>query len=157
MKTYQLGLLTALGIVSLCMQPIRMLARENSQLQYRLTVTDVPRMQRFELALRSFDDRPMCMHIQRWPNQFGRVHFGSSWVVLQSAAGVYRARDENLGRCVGPTCIIHIAPKGVLRGFINYSVFGSALDATALKNRRLQVDVQPKLCTAPEFQQRKAE
>jgi hypothetical protein len=134
-----------------------MLAREHSRRQYQLTVTDVPKMQRFELTLRSFDDKPMCIHIQRWPNQFGRIHFGSSWVMLHSAAGVYHARDENFGRCVGPTCIIHIAPKGILRGVINYSVFGSALDVAALKNRRLQVNIQPKLCTAPEFQQRKAE
>lgn len=156
MKTYSLRSHTALVIAGLLM-PFTTLARENSEPRYRLTTKDVPSAKHFELTLTSLDDRPICLHVQRWPNQFGRVHFGASWVMLQSAGGLYRARNENSGRCVGPTCIIHIAPKGSLRGVISYSVFGGAVDVKALKGRRLQVDVRPKLCTSPEFQKTETE
>lgn len=153
MKTYCLRLNSAI-VIALVLMPFASLARQNSPPRYRLTIKDVPSARQFKLTLTSLDDRPICLHIQQWPNQRGEVHFGASWVVLHSAGGLYRARDTNSGRCVGPKCIIHIAPKGVLRGIISYSVFGSAVDVIALKNRRLQVDVQPRLCTAPEFQVR---
>jgi hypothetical protein len=152
MKTYGVHLRIAIAVAGLCILPFTTAARENTGPQYRLTIKDVPNARHFELTLQSYDDRPMCMHTQRWPNEFGEVHFGRSWVVLHSAAGLYRAIDENAGRCVGPTCILHIAPRGILRGIISYTVFGKAIDVVALKGRRLEVDVRPKLCTAPEFQ-----
>jgi hypothetical protein len=154
MKTFQLTSLKAVAMAILLAVPITTLAQNNSEPKYQLTIKDAPSAKRFNLTLRSLDDRAMCMHIQRWPNRFGRVHFGQSWITMHSAHRLFRARDENLGRCVGPTCIIHIAPKGVLRGFISYSVFGGEHFVERLKDRHLQVDVQPKLCTAAEFQQR---
>jgi hypothetical protein len=153
MKTYQVHLRMPVAFAALWILPIITLAGENKEPLYRLTVKDVPSAKHFEITLQSYDQRPMCLHTQRWPNEFGEVHFGRSWVALHSAAGLYRAIDENGGRCVGPTCILHIAPKGILRGIISYTVFGNAIDVAALKRRRLEVDVRPRLCTAPEFQE----
>jgi len=114
--------------------------------RYHVTITDRPDLKRFELRLTSYDDRPICVEQQRWPNHLGRIHYGSYWAVLQSSKKSYPAINENLGRCVGPGCIIHIAPGETLKGFINYSVFGKEKDIAALSGRHLQLDVKAEPC-----------
>jgi hypothetical protein len=126
------------------------LRSEEAPARYGLTIRDLPSAKQFELTLRSLDHRPICVEIRRWPNRFGRVHFGSHWVILHTGKGIYPAINENFGRCVGPGCIIHIAPGKTLTGFIRYSAFGNEKQIAALPSRRLQVDVEPVVCSVLE-------
>jgi hypothetical protein len=150
MNASQLILSSACISFVLCMTPTDSLARESPDPQYQLIIKDVPAARHFELTLQSLDERPICVELRRWPNRAGRVHFGNSWVVLHTSAGLFRAKDENFGRCVGPECLIHIGPKKALHGFIAYFVFGDEQKIARLPKRRLQIDVRPMLCSLVE-------
>lgn len=114
--------------------------------RYELIIKDRPDLKRFTIALKSLDTRPLCLEITRWPNDIGHLHFGSVWVRLRSDEGVYAARDENFGRCVGPSCTLHIQPRSVLNGFIGYAEFGNPNKIMKLSRRRLEVDIAPVAC-----------
>jgi hypothetical protein len=120
--------------------------RVSSGPQYRLVVSDQPDLKRFLLTLTSVDRRPLCLHVTKWPDYFGHVHFGSSWVTLTATEGKYPARDENFGTCIGPSCVIRIAPGGKLSGFIGYSEFGDPKRISKLSNRKLKVVTAPIIC-----------
>jgi hypothetical protein len=82
--------------------------------RYRFEITDSSDEKRFVLSLKSLDDRPLCIYVEKWPNGKGQLHFGSTWVKLKSAEGTYPARDENFGYCIdehGKPCLIRIAPR----------------------------------------------
>jgi len=116
--------------------------------RYKLVISDQPDFRRFRLRLESLDDRPLCLDITRWPNDIGQLHFGSVWATLRSTQGTYMARDENFGRCIGPSCTIHIKPRSSLTGFIGYSEFGNPKKIAKLSARRLQLDINPIVCRA---------
>src|SRR5436305_1550704 len=96
----------------------------SAPVRYRLSILDSSVQKRFNVTLTSLDDRPMCLHIQSWPNSIGHLHYGRHWATLHTSKGIYLAHDENHGRCVGPSCILHIAPHGTITGFVSYEMFG---------------------------------
>lgn len=134
-----------LTIAFSCVAPVGV-RTEEAPARYSLTTRDIGKEKRFELVLRSRDDRPICLEVRRWPNRVGHVHYGNHWVILHTSKGIYRALDENFGRCIGPECIMHIAPRKTLTGFIAYSVFGDEKKVAMLPNRHLEVDVKPVVC-----------
>ena len=115
-------------------------------LRYRLSILDQAVQKRFVVSLISLDDLPMCLHRQSWPNQFGHLHYGAHWATLRTDNGTCPAYDENHGRCVGPECLLHIAPHATLKGFISYEMFGHPSIIARLPGRRLQLSVSPQLC-----------
>jgi hypothetical protein len=144
-----LGSLVVLGAVLLagCSTPPAANAPSpNQPARYRLTVSDRPDLNRFVLTLKSLDERPLCLNVNQWPNYFGQVHFGSIWVKLVSNQGTYPARDENFGSCIGPSCVIHIAPGSALTAFIGYKEFGTPAKIAGLSRRRLHLIVSPSVC-----------
>jgi hypothetical protein len=119
--------------------------------RYRLSILDSSVQKRFIVSLVSLDDRPLCLHIQKWPNRFGLLHYGRHWATLHTSKGIYPAYDLNAGRCVGPECIMHIAPHATITGFVSYEMFGHPAVIARLPDRRLELSVSPELCTAPWF------
>ena len=114
--------------------------------RYRLSVSDLSVQRRFAVSLISMDDRPICIELRRWPNDVGHVHYGGDWVILHSSGGTYPAQDENFGRCVGPECILHIAPHGKLTGFVSYEMFGPPAAIARLSDRQLEFQIRPIAC-----------
>src|SRR4051812_35477632 len=98
-------------------------AAASAPVQYGLSIRDSSVQKRFIVSLTSLDDRPMCLHIQSWPNSIGHLHYGRHWATLHTSKGIYPAYDENHGRCVGPECILHIAPHATITGFVSYEMF----------------------------------
>src|SRR6478735_9388632 len=103
--------------------------------RYRLSILDSSVQKRFIVSLTSLEDRPLCLHIQRWPSSNGHLHYGSVWATLHTSKGVYPAYDENHGRCVGPECILHIAPHATITGFVSYEMFGHPAVIARLPDR----------------------
>jgi hypothetical protein len=117
--------------------------------RYVFKVYDHPGEKRFLLSLKSLDDRALCIYVEEWPNGKGQLHFGSTWVTLETQARVYPARDENFGYCVserGKPCVIRIAPRSELRGFIGYAEFGDSAKIASLHQRKLRFKVSPQIC-----------
>lgn len=117
--------------------------------RYHLAIQDRPIEKRFLLTLRSMDDRPLCVPVEKWPNGLGQVHFGSSWVKLTSGRRVYPARDQNFGYCIednGGPCLLVIKPRGELKSFIAYAEFANPRIISALPKRRLSFPVTVWLC-----------
>jgi len=142
-STTLVGVSLLLAASSLCSARAE---RAGSGPQYRLVVSDRPDLKRFLLTLTSFDRRPLCLHVTKWPDYFGHVHFGSSWVTLTATEGNYPAHDENFGTCIGPSCVIRLAPGGKLNGFIGYREFGDPKRVSKLSNRKLKVVTAPVIC-----------
>jgi hypothetical protein len=116
---------------------------------YRFEITDRPAEKRFALTLKSQDDRPLCIYVEKWPNQKGQVHFGRTWVKLESAEDTYAARDENFGYCIddsGKPCLLKILPGATLEGFIGYEQFGDPIVIAGLTHRKLHFPVSPQVC-----------
>lgn len=113
---------------------------------YRFSVTDNAAKQRFELTLYSDDDRELCLDSSDWPDEIGRVDWGSHWVRLHSQRTTLLARDSNFGSCEGPSCTFHIAPHGKLFGFISYAEFGDPTKIATLPKKRLEIKVAPRVC-----------
>jgi len=143
-----LALLSTALLAGCSTQPVIISQNPTPHARYHLTVSDRSDLRRFVLTLKSFDDRPLCLNVNQWPNYFGQLHFGSTWVTLVSTEGKYPARDENFGTCIGPTCVIHIAPGSTLTGFIGYREFGSPAKIAGLSRRQLHVVVSPSVCEA---------
>jgi hypothetical protein len=122
--------------------------------RYRLSIRDSSVQKRFIVSLTSLDDRPLCLHIQSWPSPDGHLHYGRHWATLHTSKGTYPAYDENHGRCVGPSCILHIAPHATLTGFVSYEMFGHPSVIARLPDRRLELSVSPALCSEPWFHER---
>ena len=117
--------------------------------RFHFDITDRPDEKRFVLSLKSLDDRPLCIYVEKWPNQKGQLHFGSRWVKLKSPNGTYPAKDENFGYCVdehGKHCLIYIAPRSTLNGFIGYEQFGNPAVIEKLSRRQLDFPVSPSVC-----------
>jgi hypothetical protein len=117
--------------------------------RYRLDITDRPAEKRFVLTLKSLDDRPLCIHVEKWPNRKGQVHFGRTWVKLESAEHTYAARDENFGYCIdesGKPCLLKILPGATLKGFVGYEQFGDPIVIANLAHRKLHFLVSPRVC-----------
>src|SRR5947207_514574 len=72
-------------------------ANKSADPRYRLDIVDSPNEKRFNLSLISLDRRNICIYFDEWPNQFGKLHYGSRRVQLESSEGTYPARDENFG------------------------------------------------------------
>ncbi len=118
--------------------------------RYTLEIKDQPRQKRFVLALRSSDDRTLCIDVEDWPNRFGRVHFGGSSVRLETPKKMFPARDFNFGYCLG-NCSIYIRPRSVLTGFIGYAEFGPPSLIAGLTHRQLHFEVSPRICMSKEW------
>jgi hypothetical protein len=131
-----------------CWVPLGLSPRASVPPRYQLKVIDRPQQKKFLVALRSSDDRPLCLDVEDWPNRFGQLHFGSTWVKLQSSEGTYPARDKSFGYCLGG-CTIRIAPGSELTGFI-VAEFGEPAAIAALSQRQLQFVVSPRVCKVHE-------
>lgn len=117
---------------------------------FNLSVTDNAELQRFELLLRSSDNRPLCMDVEQWPNQLGQVDWHGRRGVLHSQEGSFSAEDANFGFCPGGCGVIKIAPGGEHRGFIPYSEFGDPKAIVRLQDRHLDFTVVPRVCAGEE-------
>jgi hypothetical protein len=138
-KRYRLIVISIFASVATCLA-------EPSPL-FTFKITDQPQQLRFVISLRSSDKRPICIYRHMWPNAMGQLHFGSTWVRLESAQGAFAARDSNFGFCGGgPNCFLRIDPGDVLRGYIGYEQFGKPRTIARLKRRKLVFAVSPARC-----------
>lgn len=113
---------------------------------YSVQVTDNVSARRFDVVLRSHDARPLCVSIENWPSDAGRLHMGRDVASVHTADGVLFAHDDNFGYCPGGCGEHRIEPHGELRGFIAYEAFGDATRLSMDSSKRLQFSVAPSYC-----------
>ena len=118
--------------------------RDSAPPRYRVEIVDRPEEKCFVIILKSLDDRSLCLSIGQWPNEFGQLDFGSTWVALKSGGETYRPRDTNFGYC--PACEIRVAPRSELRGFIGYAEFADPATIAALPKRQLHFPLTARIC-----------
>lgn|SRR5215831_17968129 len=120
---------------------------KGGNVHYHFQITDRPDQQRFVLTLRSTDKRPICIYRDKWPNGFGQLDFGSTWVTLHASEKLLPARDTNFGICGGDeSCYMRILPGQELSGFIGYEQFGKPEEIAKLARRKLHFPVSPLVC-----------
>ena len=111
---------------------------------FDVEINDRPDGRRFDLALKSYDSRYLCLEFEAWPNKFGQIHMGGA--VLETSSGVYEAEIFNFGYCPGGCGVFRIPPNGRLEGFIGYSQFEAEIDVEGESDRRLIFSASPHLC-----------
>lgn len=116
--------------------------------RYQFVIQDNPAARRFDLIIFSYDDRPICISYGGWPNEVGRVDWGSHDVKVKSQGKTFTARDWDFGYCMGD-CMTRIPPHGTLKGFINYEEFGDPKQLAELPDKKLEYETLPHLCTPP--------
>ena len=112
---------------------------------FELKIEDVPDLERFDLQLHA-KDSPICLGVNQWPDQFGRVDMSSPRAVVFTNSGRFEARNFNFGYCIGRSCTIRIAPRSQLNGFVAYSEFPSGSEIRASTRRRLEYAIYPYSC-----------
>jgi hypothetical protein len=138
------ALLFLSGWVTLCSVP----AEEAEPARFRIEVTDNQKMQRFDLAFVSLDDRTLCVDVGNWPSERGEIQGASQWVSVESRGKIYPAHDPDLiADCFGgDDCEIRVKPHDTLRGAIPYSHFGKAKDIASLPDKQLRFPITPSVC-----------
>ena len=123
-------------------------AEEAEPARFRIEVIDNQKLQRFDVALISLDDRTLCVYVGNWPSERGEIQGASQWVSIESRGKTYRAHDPDLiADCFGgDDCAIKVKPRDTLRGAISYSHFGKAKDIASLPDKQLRFPVTPFLC-----------
>ena len=97
-------------------------------------------MRRFELTLKSRDNRPICIPLGYWPDILGQI--GDKGAILVSGRKRIPSQPADMGYAEGGTSDSwKIPPHGELRGFIGYDQFGKADYIATLRNRRLLFSV----------------
>jgi hypothetical protein len=130
-----------------CITSVLLHAEQTACPQFRLEVTDNPKLKRFDLKLLSLDDRTLCISIGDWPNEAGEIQGASQWVSIESAGKTYHAHDPTvIADCFIGDCAMRVKPHGTLSGFIPYSAFGKAEMIAALPIKHLQYEVKPFAC-----------
>ena len=113
---------------------------------YHLQITDNAGARRFDIELKSFDERSICIVLENWPSSLGQLYMGSDIATLQTVSGDIPARDANFGYCPGGCGEHRIAPRGELRGFIAYSAFGDEDKIAASPHKHLNYFPWPYYC-----------
>jgi len=135
-------IIAAVCLCSCSIQPPKITERPPS---FRLETIDHPEERRFEIALVSLDDRRLYIHREMWPNSRGNLHFGSTWVTLETPSGILPARDDNWGYTVGGLGVFIIEPGSRLEGFISYENFGDPEALETVTQRKLHFETFPRL------------
>jgi hypothetical protein len=114
--------------------------------KYTMETRDLPDQAAFELILRSADARELCLETDRWPNEHGGVHYGSTFVRIVHDAGELPLPDQNLGFCYRGCGFHRIPAGGSLRGRLPYGQFGNVETVRAMRNRKLEYFLPPFPC-----------
>lgn len=114
---------------------------------YTLQVTDNAAERRFDVVLKSQEDRALCVSIEAWPSGNGLLPTASDEVALLIGQEKLPVRSELLSAYCPGGCGVHrIAPHGELRGFIAYGAFGNETQLAADPSKQLQFSVVPSYC-----------
>lgn len=113
--------------------------------EFELLVTVDRSARRFNLRLVSHSQRQLCLHLNEWPDDVGKLHFaGTRGVYVEMAGTRCNALDRNLGYCPERECLLKTRPGGELAGFIDFSEFVCELDSGA--PLKLSFSVAPTHC-----------
>jgi hypothetical protein len=124
-------------------------AKDAEPARFRIEVTDNQKLQRFDVAFISLDDRTVCVYVGNWPSERGEIQGASQWVSVESRGKIYPAHDPDLiADCFGGAddCAIRVKPRGSLQGAIPYSHFGKAEDIASLPDKQLRFPITPFVC-----------
>jgi hypothetical protein len=118
--------------------------------RYTLHIQDNPAERRFDVALKSNDERPLCLSGEDWPDSSGQFVFGSNAVALGIGDGTALPAKSGLllsAYCPGGCGRVHrIELKAELRGFVAYAAFGDATDVPTEPEKQLMFLVGPYYC-----------
>lgn len=114
---------------------------------FRVEIMDNLDERRFDVSVTSLDDHAICVSKESWPGESGGftgpqdstyLQVGSERLPVRSAlSSIY---------CPGGCGEHHVAPHGVLRGFIAYGEFADANAVAAEPRKELHFTVTPYYC-----------
>lgn len=115
--------------------------------RYFLRANDNVKAHRFDIVLKSNDDKALCISTNGWPNSSGLFTTEREDVALETSAGVLPAKSALLSAYCPGGCGEHrIGNKGELHGFIAYEAFGDAEKLAKDLNKKLKFQVFPYYC-----------
>lgn len=115
---------------------------------YHLIVTDNAMERRFDVFVKSDDNRPLCIAKEDWPNTSGFFTVERDGVFVESTSGVFPARSPLISAYCPGGCGLHrIEPYGELRGFIEYEAFDDSVHFASDMNKKLRFLVSPRYCS----------
>lgn len=139
---FQLSSIALLWAFSACAPTVTRPAPE----RYALHMTDNVADRRFEIVLKSYDEKTLCVQVDKWPNSAGLLHMGADLATLRTARGLLPAHDDNFGYCPGGCGQHRIGPHGELHGLIAYEAFGDPEELAEDPNKKLEFSVMPFYC-----------
>lgn len=114
---------------------------------YVLQVTDNAAEHRFDVVLKSHDDRALCVSIEAWPSKNGLFPTENDDVVVLTGQEELPVRSElSSAYCPGGCGEHRIEPHGELGGFIAYEAFGDTAKLAADPSKQLRFSVTPSYC-----------
>ena len=117
--------------------------------RYQLDVQDNPAELRFDIVLKSNDDRFLCVNVEDWPDSNGSLMVDNAELSLRVDGELRRARGKLMSMyCPGGCGELRIAPRGELRGFISYAVFDDPPRIASASSRELVFNEMPSYCVA---------
>lgn len=114
---------------------------------YALHVADNTAEQRFDVVLKSHDDRALCVSTESWPSGSGLLPTANDEIVVLTGQEELPVRSELFSAYCPGGCGEHrIEPHGELRGFILYEAFGDAAKLAVDPSKQLRISVTPFYC-----------
>lgn len=115
--------------------------------QYVMRISDNAAEHRFDITLKSYDTRRLCISVESWPNSSGHFTVENGDIFLRTGAGMLPAKGKLVSAYCPGGCGEHrIEPKGELHGFVSYDVFGDASKLVADADKELVFPVSPYYC-----------
>ena len=94
--------------------------------RYVFEVTDNIQARRFDLVLKSLDEKALCISTEDWPANNGKYPVDIDEVKLKTVTGVLPVRSNLFSAYCPAGCgRLRVDGGGVLRGFISYEAFGN--------------------------------
>ncbi|WP_146095900.1 hypothetical protein [Xanthomonas arboricola] len=115
--------------------------------RYILSVTDDVEERRFEVVLKSLDDRSLCVSKDSWPNIEGRFTVEMEGVYVKSGGEVFFSQSNLMSAYCPGGCGEHrIKPKSELRGRVSYESFSDSRKFENDTSKQLVLSVNPYYC-----------
>jgi hypothetical protein len=119
-KLLIVGILALAGCASYSSSPA---AGPKEGADYLLVTEDQPGPERWDVAITSLANRPICVASEDWPNETGRIHFGAERVAIRIDQMSYPTEDWNMGYCFGGCGETKVAPGATVRSRMPYERF----------------------------------
>lgn len=115
--------------------------------RYELDITDNAAERRFDVSLKSADNRAVCVSVENWPNSSGHFTVEKDDTYLQVGPNRLPAKSKLMSAYCPGGCGKHrVEPNSSLRGFISYEVFGDPENLAKEPQKRLNFPVSPHYC-----------